>query len=84
MVLEAVDINLAIVEHLSGTLNYEADALSRVAQGKSLPPSLALAEERKPPARSDEFWKACHKQWKPFLRALFPDRCVNVFSDLFS
>ena len=45
-------------EHLSGTLNFECDALSRLSQGASIPKTLANVQRSEPRRRSPSFFWA--------------------------
>ena len=45
-------------EHVSGTLNVECDALSRIAQGKAVPKTLEGIRRDEPRTRTARFWWA--------------------------
>eukprot|EP00974_Lingulodinium_polyedra_P124918 11192527-Lingulodinium_polyedra.AAC.1 len=49
--LEAAACDAIVGRHVPGVLNFVADALSRVAQGKASPGDVMHAERRIPPRR---------------------------------
>ena len=55
--LESAAVTM-IPEHLSGSLNFERDALSRMAQGLSIPASLQVVRRDQPRSRSSAFFWA--------------------------
>ena len=55
--LEIAGVNL-LPEHVSGTLNVECDALSRISQGKPVPKTLENVKRDEPRTRSSRFWWA--------------------------
>ena len=56
--LEVLHAEVIIGEHVSGTLNFVADALSRLSSGKELPKSLHDCPRRAAPVRGAGFYKA--------------------------
>ena len=59
--LRIVDLRLDL-KHISGVSNYEADALSRLFAGKSIPPHLAGVRRANAPERNAEFFAAWPKE----------------------
>ena len=55
--MECADIQ-TIPEHLTGTLNFECDALSRLSQGASVPAALHDVRREVPKERSEQFFWA--------------------------
>ena len=55
--LESAQVH-AQPEHLSGTLSFECDALSRLSQGASIPKTLANVQRSEPRRRSPFFFWA--------------------------
>ena len=51
LLMEELDIELLEGAHYRGILNVEADALSRLTEGKKVPRSLALLKMTAPPSR---------------------------------
>ena len=59
--LESAEVTLS-PEHLRGALNFECDALSRLAQGAAIPERLQGVQRSLPRPRQQQFfWAACHK-----------------------
>jgi len=59
--MESADVTLS-PEHLRGTLNFECDALSRLAQGAAVPEILQNVPRTLPKSRRQQFfWAACHQ-----------------------
>ena len=56
--MESLQCELLMGEHVPGTFNFVADALSRLDKGKPLPTSLHDSERRDPPERGEGFDKA--------------------------
>ena len=69
MNLIAAEIGLRVIGsqielgHVAGVANYEADALSRLCQGKKLPRHLEFVERRAAPARGEGFFLAWAKEY---------------------
>ena len=58
LVMERYNIEKLVGEHFRGTLNVEADALSRLWEGADLPPSLRSIPRANVPCRDDTFYQA--------------------------
>jgi len=59
--LESAEVTLS-PEHLRGALNFECDALSRLAQGAAVPERLQDVQRSWPKPRQQQFfWAACHR-----------------------
>jgi len=59
--MESAEVTLS-PEHLRGALNFECDALSRLAQGAAVPERLQNVPRTLPkPRRQQFFWAACHR-----------------------
>ena len=59
LLLEEMDIEILQGDHYRGVLNVEADALSRLTEGKKVPRSLAHMKMSAPPAR-DKVYQLHH------------------------
>ena len=68
LVLEEIGTDIVVGQHYRGILNVEADALSRLTEGKSIPASLAHLQASKAPARDDRFFRAWPPEWKEAVR----------------
>ena len=61
ILLESAEVSLS-PEHLRGALNFECDAVSRLAQGAAIPARLQEVQRSSPkPRQQPFFWAACHK-----------------------
>ena len=63
LTLEELRADVLVGEHLRGILNVQADALSRLTEGKQMPKELKGVKERAPPPRDDEFYLAWPSEW---------------------
>ena len=61
--LDRARIEMDILEHIPGLLNFVADALSRLEAGKQLPAILTEARRDSAPARTANFWMAWPSEW---------------------
>ena len=61
--LEAQGQEIWCGRHVSGTSNFEADALSRIAEGKHIPERFATLPRRAVPSRSEGFFRAWPRNW---------------------
>ena len=64
LVLEEAQAEVLEPEHFRGVLNVEADALSRLREGKTIPKRLENLKKRESPTRNDSFYKAWPTDWK--------------------
>ena len=64
LTLECFQIQALVGEHFRGSLNVEADALSRLNEGARLPKSLAHVIRASVPVRDDDFYKAWPPHWR--------------------
>ena len=64
LVLETFRIQALTGEHYRGSLNVEADALSRLGEGASLPSSLQEVPRVQVPIRNDDFYRAWPTHWR--------------------
>ena len=62
--LEATRADLLVPRHFRGVINVEADALSRLNEGKEVPRRLTHVHREVPPVRNEDFYKAWPKEWK--------------------
>lgn len=62
--LETMQVRLALAQHVPGTLNYVADALSRQSVGKEVPACLRSVRRVDAPIRDDAFYRAWPREWK--------------------
>ena len=61
--LERLRSDLAVAQHVPGVLNVEADALSRLTEGKEVPECVRGVPRRAAPDRTGAFWLAWPHQW---------------------
>ena len=61
--LEKLRSDLAVAQHVPGVLNVEADALSRLTEGKAVPECVRGVPRRTAPDRTAAFWLAWPHQW---------------------
>ena len=61
--LENLRADALAPEHFRGILNVEADALSRLSEGKQIPTRLLKAINKKVPARDHHFFRAWPAEW---------------------
>ena len=62
--MEEAQVEILEPEHFRGALNVEADALSRLREGKTVPKRLENLEKRESPFRNNSFCKAWSFDWK--------------------
>ena len=67
LMLEATRADLLVPQHFRGVLNVEADALSRLNEGKEVPRRLTHVHREVPPVRNEDFYKAWPKEWKEII-----------------
>lgn len=63
LLLEDRTVELLVGEHIAGTLNHVADALSRLAEGGSIPELLSKAVSRTAPTRRVDFYRPWPPDW---------------------
>ena len=61
--IERLRAVLELAEHIPGTLNFLADALSRLSVGAKLPERLVAAVRFPAPSRDSNFWRAWPQEW---------------------
>ena len=64
LVLERFEIEKLTGDHYRGSINVDADALSRLREGAEIPSSLLNTPRVGVPPRSDNFYKAWPPSWK--------------------